>query len=139
MFLTELQTEFLNIITRFILTVNHNTVSTCINICKTSFKCIFHRFSGNKTFTSCNNHKIICNLSTFSSLNFFTETFYCILCLNSISTKQGILFKTNLIFNNNCRNTKSFKSSYCKYKMFYFATSITIIDNRLSCTFKGII
>ena len=137
--LTKSKTEFLDIFTGLIFTMNHNTISTRFNISIGAFQSVTHRFAGNKAFNTSNNHKILSNLRFLTCFYFRTKTLNRILSLNCISTKKRVFFQSYFIFDNNRRNTMAFKRTNCECKMLYLATCIAIKNDRFSSTFKDII
>ena len=119
--------------------MNHDTICSCFNISMTTLKCIFNTLTSNKRLTTRYYHEVTSNLCFLTSTNLSLESFYGILCLYSICSKKGILLQTNFIFNDDTRNTQTFKCTYCKSEMFNLTSCITIKNNRLCCYFQCVV
>ena len=119
--------------------MNHDTVNTSLNISEATLNSIRNRFASDERLTTSDDHEVISNLSVLTSFDLSAKALDSILSLNSICTEKRILLQAYFILNDNCRYAKTLKSTYGKYEVLEFASSITVIDKRLSSYLKSII
>ena len=66
------------------------------------------------------------------------ETLNGVLRLNGICTEKRILLQSDLVLDNNRRDTITLQRAHRKLEMFGFAARISIIDNRFGRTFQDV-
>lgn len=67
------------------------------------------------------------------------EVLYGVLRLNGVCAEQRVLLQSDFIFYDDCGYAKTFKCTYCKYEMFLFTTSVTIVNKWFCGHFKRIV
>src|SRR5690554_7709720 len=66
-------TELTNVLSRLLLTVYHNAIGPCLHITECTRKRIVHTFPTYQALNTCNDHKIMGDLSLFTGLNFINK------------------------------------------------------------------
>ena len=101
----ETLTELTDILSRFFLGMNHDTVGTTLfHVSTATLQRIVYAFTGNQTFTTGYNHEVLCHLGILAGTYFLAEILDTVLSLYGVCTKQGILLQSHLILNNNSRD-----------------------------------
>lgn len=131
--------EGLDVLSTFVLAVDHYAVCSCFDVGVCSFDCIVKPFACYEALDPCDDHEVRGNLGLLAGTYLLAEMLDGVLGLDGVSAEEGVFLEADLVFDYDRRDTESFKCPHGKHEVLDLAACVAVEDDRLCSAFQGIV